>query len=282
MAFSLRRTVFVAVAGLALILFGVTSASLGQAAAAGPAGHWVGIFDIVHADGSVDPGDAYFAFVQSGKELSGTAGESAAKQSPITAGRVDAKTVSFEVVINPQMTVKVHLSLEGDRLHGTATGIPAEDGATITVDIRRADVAWHSASAVAHLPDRLQETVAGLDRRLFDAYNNCDLATLGALVTDDLEFYHDNTGLAVGRQPFVDSTRKYICGKVQRVLVPDSLQVYRLNHYGAVETGVHRFQHPGHEDEGVGEAKFVMIWQFKGGNWKLSRVISYDHAVAKP
>jgi len=25
-----------------------------------------------------------------------------------------------------------------------------------------------------------------------------------------------------------------------------------------------------------------MIWQFKGGNWKLSRVISYDHAVAKP
>ena len=45
---------------------------------------------------------------------------------------------------------------------------------------------------------------------------------------------------------------------------------------------VHRFQHPGHEDEGAGEAKFVMIWQFKGGNWKLSRVISYDHAVAKP
>ena len=45
---------------------------------------------------------------------------------------------------------------------------------------------------------------------------------------------------------------------------------------------VHRFQPPGHEeDEGVGEAKFVMIWQFKGGNWKLSRVISYDHAVAK-
>ena len=280
MSFSLRGTVFAAVAGLALILFGVPSASLGQAAA-GPAGHWVGIFDIVHADGSVEPGDAYFAFVQSGKEFSGTTGESPAKQSPITDGRIDGKAISFDVVVNPQTTVKAHLLLEGDRLHGTAAGIPVEDGATITVDVRRADAAWHSTIAVAHLPDRLQETVAGLDRKLFDAYNNCDLATLGALVTDDLEFYHDKTGLAVGRQPFVDSTKKYICGKVQRVLVPDSLQVYRLDHYGAVETGVHRFQHPGHADEGVGEAKFVMIWQFKGGNWKLSRVISYDHAVAK-
>ena len=46
--------------------------------------------------------------------------------------------------------------------------------------------------------------------------------------------------------------------------------------------GVYCFQRPRREDVGVGEAKFFMIWQFKGGNWKLSRVISYDHAVAKP
>jgi hypothetical protein len=37
----------------------------------------------------------------------------------------------------------------------------------------------------------LFETIKSLDTQLFDAYNNCDLATLGSLVSDDLEFYHD-------------------------------------------------------------------------------------------
>jgi len=32
----------------------------------------------------------------------------------------------------------------------------------------------------------------------------------------------------------------------------------------------------------VGEAKFIHLWQKKGGAWKITRVISYDHhALAK-
>jgi hypothetical protein len=54
--------------------------------------------------------------------------------------------------------------------------------------------------------------------------------------------------------------------------------VYPIATYGAVEIGVHRFHHPGHEDtEGVGEAKFIQLWQQKDGAWKLTRVISFDH-----
>jgi hypothetical protein len=101
------------------------------------------------------------------------------------------------------------------------------------------------------------------------------------MVTDDLEFYHDKTGLAVGKQTFVDSIRNNICGKTQRVLVPGSMEVYRLDHYGAVEMGRHRFTHPGHEELGIGDAKFVTLWQFKDGEWKVARVISYDHESAR-
>jgi ketosteroid isomerase-like protein len=123
----------------------------------------------------------------------------------------------------------------------------------------------------------LTRTVAALDTKLFDAYNHCDLKTLGAMVSDDLEFYHDQTGLAVGRAPFLDSIQKYICGKVQRTLVPGSMEVYRLKGFGAVEIGVHRFRQPGHPEEGEGEAKFVSIWKNADGVWTLTRVISYDH-----
>jgi hypothetical protein len=127
----------------------------------------------------------------------------------------------------------------------------------------------------------LFKRIEALDSKLFDAYNHCDLATLGAMVSDDLEFYHDKTGLSVGRDPFITAIKQNICGKVERSLVPDSLQAYPLNGYGAVEIGVHRFRHPGSPEDAIGEAKFITIWQNKNGSWRVTRVISYDHQPLK-
>lgn len=131
--------------------------------------------------------------------------------------------------------------------------------------------------------DKLFATIQSLDTRLFDAYNHCDLKTFGSLLADDLEFYHDKTGLMRGRQAVVDAVKQNICGKVTRELVPGTLEVYPIANYGAVEIGVHRFHHPGHEDtEGVGEAKFIHLWQETNGTWQVTRVISFDHhGVAK-
>jgi hypothetical protein len=128
----------------------------------------------------------------------------------------------------------------------------------------------------------LTSAISALDTKLFDAYNTCDIDKLGSMVSDDLEFYHDKTGLAVGKQPFLIAIKDNICGKVTRQLVKGSLEVYPLKGYGAVEIGVHRFYHPGAQDHDVvGEAKFIHLWQYKDGAWKVTRVISYDHEVAK-
>ncbi len=127
--------------------------------------------------------------------------------------------------------------------------------------------------------EELTRAITALDKQLFDAYNTCNIEKLGTFVTDDLEFYHDKTGLAIGKQPFLDAIKKNICGKVTRELVPGSLEVYPLHGYGAVEIGLHRFHHPGDSD--VGEAKFVQLWQYKDGAWRISRVISYDHGAVK-
>jgi len=71
-------------------------------------------------------------------------------------------------------------------------------------------------------PDPLFATVKSLDAKLFDAYNRCDLTTLGDMVSDDLEFYHDQTGLSVGKASFLAAIKQNICGKVQRKLLLDS------------------------------------------------------------
>lgn len=124
--------------------------------------------------------------------------------------------------------------------------------------------------------DDLYKTIAALDTALFDAYNHCDLPKLSSMIAEDLEFYHDKTGLAVGRQPFVDAIKTNVCGKVHRELVPGTLEVHPMQGYGAVEIGVHRFTHPG-DPTTLGEARFVSLWQLKNGTWTLTRAISFDH-----
>ncbi len=129
-------------------------------------------------------------------------------------------------------------------------------------------------------PDSLFQTIQALDAKLFDAYNHCDLTTLGEMVADDLEFYHDQTGLMVGKAPFLAAIKQNICGKVERRIDAGAMEVYPLKGYGAVQLGVHHFRHPAHPEEGEGTAKFVTLWQNKHGVWKVTRVISYDHGSA--
>jgi hypothetical protein len=126
--------------------------------------------------------------------------------------------------------------------------------------------------------DPLYQTISGLDTKLFTAYNTCDLATISPMVDENLEFYHDKTGLSVGRQPLLDALKNNICGKVMRELV-GTIEVYPLANYGAVEIGIHRFRHTGDSD--TGEARFIQLWRLKDGTWQLTRVISFDHGFAK-
>ena len=62
---------------------------------------------------------------------------------------------------------------------------------------------------------------------------------------------------------------------MNRELVQGTLEVYPLHGYGAVEIGIHRFRHSGIDDN-IGEAKFVHIWRFKDGAWKVTRVMSFN------
>lgn len=158
---------------------------------------------------------------------------------------------------------------------------------------------WHLASAIlassllpitqiptqAQTPDtekQLFKTVESLDAGLFDAVNHCDIERVRDYWAEDAVFLHDKVPPLVGRGAIVDSIKNNLCGKVVRELVPGTLEVHPLKDYGAVEIGMHRFLHPFSQDHGVvGEAKFIHVWQLKGGTWRITQVISYDHQLAK-
>jgi ketosteroid isomerase-like protein len=124
--------------------------------------------------------------------------------------------------------------------------------------------------------DPVYKAIAAADTAVFGASNRCDLDTFGSYFTDDLEFYHDQSGLSVGMADLIQKTKNNICGKMVRELVPGSLRVFPLPGYGALELGTHRFLHPGDPND-IGQADFLHVWQLKGGSWKISRIISYDH-----
>ncbi len=120
----------------------------------------------------------------------------------------------------------------------------------------------------------LHKTILELDGKMFDAYNNCDIETQASLMDEDLEFYHDMAGLATSKQDILTSIEKNICGKVTRTLVEGSVEVHKIEGYGAVELGMHRFFNNQEPDAESKASRFIIIWKQNENNWKISRVIS--------
>jgi Domain of unknown function (DUF4440)/Domain of unknown function (DUF3471) len=130
--------------------------------------------------------------------------------------------------------------------------------------------------------DELYKTIAGLDSAFFDSYNTCDLKKFESFIDEDIEFYHDKGGLTTSRSQLVESIKNNICGKVRRELIKGSLQVFPIANYGAIETGEHYFYSvaDGKDAKPTGIAKFIQLWQLKDGQWKMTRIFSYDHGPA--
>jgi hypothetical protein len=137
----------------------------------------------------------------------------------------------------------------------------------------------------------LFNAIAAKDAAVFDAvFNTCDAAALKQLVADNFEFYHDKDGLnETSGAHFIADIGKHcerikqgIDFRARRQLVPGTLAVYPLNNYGAVETGRHDFYaiEDGKPERMTESAQFLHIWKNDDGQWKLTRVVSFDHKLA--
>lgn len=133
----------------------------------------------------------------------------------------------------------------------------------------------------------LFRTLAIRDSLLFSVgFNTCDISQFEKLVSDDFEFYHDQSGVLASKAMFIENTRNGLCKmdyRAIRELVAGSLQVYPLKNqgalYGAIQTGEHRFyaRRPGQADQLTSVARFTHLWLLQDGEWKLGRVLSYNH-----
>jgi len=120
----------------------------------------------------------------------------------------------------------------------------------------------------------LYNIIVTLDKEYFDAYNNCDMKKQASLYSEDLEFFHDKGGLSTSKQEVLSSIEKNICGKVTRTLIEESIEVYPIKDYGAIEIGYHKFYNNQEPNAKSRASKFIMVWKKEGEKWKISKVIS--------
>jgi hypothetical protein len=129
-----------------------------------------------------------------------------------------------------------------------------------------------------YVPDNpaLYKTIVAMDSVFFDAYNNCNLKLekYASMYADNIEFYHDRGGLSSVKKDIVESTRVNVCGKVTRELQKGSIEVYGIPGFGAVEFGFHCFHNNQEPNAPSHMARFMIIWEQKDNQWKLSRVVS--------
>lgn len=126
----------------------------------------------------------------------------------------------------------------------------------------------------------LHKEIQAMDYQLFDiAFNQCNLELWKAIVSEDIEFYDDRTGLNTSFEKEVNSFEDK-CSKpfaVTRQLV--SNEIHPLGEYGALQTGKHNFFVDG---KLVEKSQFITVWQRTADSWIVKRVVSYDHQAVEP
>ncbi len=131
---------------------------------------------------------------------------------------------------------------------------------------------------VAQTTKELFTEIAKLDSTVFEAFNKQNMQKFKGMFTEDLEWFQDNGGLIPYKTVFENFSNTFKKDqKLTRNIVKGSLEVHPLQGYGAIEIGMHEFRHIENGKEELGTFKFLMIWQKKDNQWRISRVISYDH-----
>jgi hypothetical protein len=120
-------------------------------------------------------------------------------------------------------------------------------------------------------------------------FNLCQPAGLDTAITPDFEFYHDKDGVVVtDGAAFVKLITEGCKAKQapdawrsRRELVPGTLKVWPVGTWGAIEQGEHVFYERKGDgpEKKVGRALFTQVWEYRDGQWKLARVLSYDHSA---
>lgn len=139
-------------------------------------------------------------------------------------------------------------------------------------------------------PEELSKIILEKDSLFWTGYNNCDTSLTGQFFYPDVEFYHDKGGITNGLPALQASLKNNLCSnpdwRLRREALPGTVKCYPLQNngtiYGAILLGEHYFYitEKGKPEFRDGHASFTHLWLKENDEWKMKRVLSYDHHPA--
>lgn len=134
----------------------------------------------------------------------------------------------------------------------------------------------------------LYKLILEKDSLLFQiGFNQIDTSLVAALISEDFEFYHDEHGIMKSKEAFLSSIAglRELPFKTWRTLIAGSVEIFPLysdEHsklYGIIQTDMHEFYQKKNNEEArkTSTARFNHLWIKENDEWKLKRVLSYDH-----
>lgn len=142
-----------------------------------------------------------------------------------------------------------------------------------------------SLRCFAQQSGELYDEIRKMDSLYFSAQNDCDLKKYASFLSEDFEFFHDKGGYTASKDDEMKGMAIF-CGKEQRgrqalrrVLIDGTLKVYPMDDYGALEFCDHVFylQIKDGTEKVVGSGKMTALWKLINKEWKLTRIVSYNH-----
>jgi hypothetical protein len=143
-----------------------------------------------------------------------------------------------------------------------------------------------AASAIASAADKdaaraqLEAEITAADARLFGGLNDRDIGPMKAGFSRRLEFYHDRSGVTGYDDNIAIFEKNFKApNRVRRIAMPETVEVFPAGPNHAMQIGRHRFcnKPSASEPEDCAVYRFSMVWEQEDGQWKLLRVLSYDH-----
>lgn len=133
-----------------------------------------------------------------------------------------------------------------------------------------------------------QAPILTLDTAYWQAFNSAQPAGMNVHLAEDVEFYHDRGGVLIGKAALskVNNGMKTSESRVRRELIPNTMKLFPMYRgdklYGAIMTGEHQFfiRLPKKDEQLAGKAFFTHLLLLKKGQWKISRIYSYEHVDA--
>jgi hypothetical protein len=134
------------------------------------------------------------------------------------------------------------------------------------------------AQTQKNVDKELFNTIYKQDSAWFAGFNKKDLKEFSGYIDTTLEFYHDRTGLTdYNHNINAFSSIMKNAPDLTRTLLKETMEVYPIPNYGAVQIAQHRFCHMENGKFDCGVFKFIHVWKKTETGWKVTRIISVDH-----